>query len=238
MRTTLRILAGLGAWFATGLSIGPAFAAEVQTQLLVYRVFEPGGQSYVSRILVTPTHLRLDQGEDDAGFILFDRVGRIVYSINPDDRTILRIKPEERERGLPAALQLQIELVEEQGMPAVSGNKPEYWRLLVNGKSCRSAVVAPGLMPKATRAYSEYLDLLAYQHLDSLAGIPEEMRDPCDLAVNIYAPLAIWRKGLPLREWSEQDWGQELIDYREAFPVDETGFRLPEDYRTISLGGS
>lgn len=226
---------GWGLVFAL-VTIQTSSATELQSQLLVYRVFEPGSEPYVSRILVTDETLRLDQGEGDEGFILFDRVRKIIHSVNAGDRTVLKIKPPLGEKNLPAEFKLRAELVEEEGMPVLSGNQPEYWRLLVNEQLCRSAVVVPGLMSEAVRAYGEYLDLLAYQHLAALDQTPKEMHDPCDLVMHIYAPTILLQKGLPLREWSEQDWGQELADYRESYPISEESLRLPKDYRVITLG--
>ncbi|MCP3865861.1 MAG: UDP-2,3-diacylglucosamine hydrolase [Aestuariibacter sp.] len=197
---------------------------------------EPGSEPYISRILVTGDYLRMDQGQGDVGFILLNRRERIIYSVNPDDKTILQISPGLMKKSLPKEIDLQAKITEVKQMPELSGRKSEYWQFFVNDKLCRSAVVAPGLMPEAIRAYAEYLDLLAFQHLSTVQAIPAEMQDPCDLAVHVYRPLSVLDKGLPLREWVEQGQLQELIDYRQSFKVPDDSFKLPEDFVRTTLG--
>jgi hypothetical protein len=216
---------------------GAVAATEITAQLLVYRVTEPGTEPYVSRLLSTPAFLRLDQGRHDSGFILLDRKAKIIYSVNPEDRTILLIDPPRQERKPPSSLRLSARRQTASGIPEVAGRSPEYWQFLVDDRLCRSAVLVPGLLPQANAAYAEYLDLLAYQQLASLAVIPQELQDPCDRAVHVYTPLAVLEKGLPLREWHETGWRQELVDFREAFSVSSDSFELPGDYHRVPLGG-
>jgi len=231
MRKTLKVLLGLG-W----LMSGAVAAAELSAQLLVYQVVEAGAEPYVSRLLTTPDFLRLDQGRQDSGFILLDRKARVIYSVNGEDHSILVIDPPQKARNTPPSLQLSAKRKAQPGMPQVAGKTPEYWEFFVNDRLCRSAVVVPGLLPRARTAYAEYLDLLAYQQLLTQAAVPEELQDPCDMAIHIYAPLAVLDKGLPLREWHESGWRQELVDFREAFAVPSASFELPADYQRVPLG--
>ena len=216
---------------------GAAAAAEVSAQLLVYRVSEPGSEPYISRLLSTPAYLRLDQGRHDSGFILLDRKAGIIYSVDAEDRSILVINPPRRERQPPSSLLLSAKRQAQSDMPEVAGKPPEYWQFLVNDRLCRSAVVVPGLLPLANAAYGEYLDLLAYQQLATQAAVPAELQDLCDQAISIYAPLAVLQKGLPLQEWHESGWRQELIDFRAEFSISSDSFELPADYHRVPLGG-
>ena len=213
-----------------------AAAADSTAQLLVYRVIEPGGEPYISRLLSTPAFLRLDQGRDDTGFILLDRKAKVIYSVNGEDHSILVIDPPLQERKTPSSLRLSSRRLEEAGMPQVAGKSPEYWQFLVDDRLCRSAIVVPGLLPLAKAAYAEYLDLLAYQQLVTQAAVPAQLQDPCDTAIHIYAPLAVLDKGLPLKEWHASGWRQELVDFRDEFAISSDSFELPADYRRESLG--
>ena len=234
MRATLRLALATPFLFLLFLSLAASAENDRSAQLLVYRVTEPAGEPYISRILVTEDFLRMDQGQEDDGFILLDRKQEVIYSVNGDDRTILQLDPERGERTLPPGMQLQARIIKGQEMPTLPGRKTEYWGFYVNGELCRSAVVAPELMPGAVRAYGEYLELLAFQHYATQAEVPAELQDSCDQAVYIFEPLAVLIKGLPLREWGKQGvW--ELIDYREEFKVSSTGFVLPEDFQRIPL---
>jgi hypothetical protein len=232
MRTGLTLVFLLG-WLLSGA----VAATDITAQLLVYRVTEPGSEPYISRLLSTPTHLRLDQGRHDSGFILLDRETRIIYSVNSEDHTILVIDPPRQERKPPASLLFSANRQAVSDMPEVAGKLPEHWQFQVNGRLCRSAVVAPGLLPLANAAYAEYLDLLAYQQLATQAAVPAELQDPCDQAIHIFAPLAVLHKGLPLREWHESGRRQELIDFREEFSISSDSFALPADFRRVPLRG-
>ena len=230
-RTLKDIFFGLGLLFSAALT-----GAELKAQLLVYRVAEPGNQPYISRLLVTPEYLRLDQGQQDPGFILLDRKARIIFSVNSEERRILVIEPPRQERKLPSSLRLSENRQLEADMPQVAGKTPEYWQFLVNARLCRSAVVVPGLLPQANAAYAEYLDLLAYQQQETQAAMPAELQDPCETAIHVYAPLAVLDKGLPLREWHESGWRQELLDFQYEFNISSDSFELPADYQKVPLG--
>jgi hypothetical protein len=210
-------------------------ADPVNGQLLVYRVTEPGSEPYISRILVTPQYLRLDRGEADDGFILFKRPQATIYSVNSVEQTILEVAPKQAPSALPDGMKLTAEKVAGEATPELAGKQTDYWRFRVNGRLCRSAIVAPGLMSQAAHAYGEYLELLAMQHYATLDAIPREMRDACDEAVNIFEPLAVIAKGLPLREWDEMGGLQELLDYRDDYPVPAEDLLLPEGYQQIRL---
>ncbi|MCU7917288.1 MAG: UDP-2,3-diacylglucosamine hydrolase [Candidatus Thiodiazotropha sp. (ex Epidulcina cf. delphinae)] len=219
----------------------PGFAAvagDQQADLLVYRVEEAGSEPYLSRILVTPGFLRMDQDNENGGFILYDREAQIIYSVDPDERSILVIEPERGQRRLPEEMKLSIEKLSDIDAPAVSGSKPEHWRMTVNGTTCQQTVVAPGLMPQGVAAYRDYLDLLAYQHVTSLAAIPAEYRDGCDDAIHVFAPSALLEKGLPLRTWDANGNQQTLIDFSADRAVSSDRFKLPADYRQVPMSST
>jgi len=234
MRKTLKSVAGC-ILMLLSLLVTQVFADQVQAQLLVYRVAESGAEPYISRLLVTPELLRMDQGQGDAGYILFERKARIIYSVNPDDETILIVNPSENSLAPPDDLKLSARQVEGESIPLVAGQTPQHWEFLANGQVCRHAIVLPGVMSGATEAYSEYLDLLAYQQQTSLAAIPVEFQTPCDLAMHIYAAHSVLEKGLPLHEWDGEGRQQELVDFREGFSIPVESFQLPEGFRRVKM---
>ena len=236
MRKTLNHAVMGCIWMLLSLIGGSAHAGQIDVQLLVYQVKEPEADPYISRLLVSADYLRLDQGEADAGFILLDRRARVIYNVNADDELILVIEPKDAAGEIPARLQPSERRVEVRGMPKVAGRQPQHWEFLAQDTLCRSAVVLPGVMPGATQAYAEYLGLLAGQQQANLASIPAEFQAPCDLLIHVYGSDAVLAKGLPLREWEEGGRQQELVDFRQVFPVAEGVFRLPEAYRRMQLG--
>ena len=68
-------------------------AAAKPADLLVYKVFEKGTEPYISRILITDQHIRLDEGAEQGNFTLYNRAEKTVYSIESTGKTILKLKP-------------------------------------------------------------------------------------------------------------------------------------------------
>jgi hypothetical protein len=237
MRTTsMRRIYRLCLCLLAGWVWQPAGAAEVEAGMLVYRVETPGEPDTISRLLTTPDYLRLDQGEADQGFILFDRRERVIYSVNPAEHSILEIDPPAANLETPADLNIEMKPVTIEDAPAVGGVKPVHWQLLANGGICREAILAPGLMPKSVAAYREYLLLLASQQAVSLQSIPEEFQSACDSALNVYAPDALLEKGLPLRLWDAQGYQEVLTEFKPdgRFPAEY--FTLPAGYEHVPMG--
>ena len=215
----------------------PLRAGEIDAALLVYRVDTPDSESSINRLLTTRDFLRLDQGAQDPGFILFDRKQRKIYSVTPSDRSILVIDPPAGDPKQPNDLKIEVVQGQADPMPEVDGVKPQHWTLLANGKSCREAEVAPGLMAEAVGIYADYLRVLAAQQALALPSIPEEFRDACDSAIHVYAPDALLRKGLPVMVRDGQGYQEALVDFRPVFPIPDDSFTLPTGFQETRMGG-
>jgi hypothetical protein len=218
---------------ATSLASG----AEVEAELLIYRVGSSVEEAYLNRLLATPGFLRLDRGEQDSGYILYDRRQGVVYSVDHEERSILVIDPPPLNDELAARAEaVEVRPVASESAPAVGGVRPQHWVLRRGGRQCREAYVLPGLMPNAVAAYAEYLGVLARQQALALPAIPAEVQDACDNAVHLLAPDALLRKGLPLKVWDEQGYRESLIDFRAEFQVPEGDFTLPAAYTRVPMG--
>jgi hypothetical protein len=238
MRTTLkRPFLALLLLVMPLLATLPASGAEVAAELLIYRISSPAEEIYLNRLLVTPEFLRLDRGEQDSGYILYDRRQGVVYSADHEERSILIIDPPPLNKELAAqATAIEVKPVASEKAPVVGGVTPQRWVLRAGGRQCREAYVLPGLMSNAVAAYGEYLSVLARQQALALPAIPAEFQDACDNAVHLLAPDALLRKGLPLKVWDEQGYRESLIDFREGFQVPESDFTLPDDYSRMPMG--
>ncbi len=237
MRRTLngRLYAGLIATWVW-LTALPVMAAETEAQLLLYRMQAPGEGSTLNRFLVTPSFLRLDHGERDSGYILFDRQAQLIYSVNHKERSILVIDPPSMTEALAAqAPVIEVKSVEPVEAPAVAGVKPQRWLLTAAGRTCREAFVLPGAMSEAVAAYGEYLNVLARQQAVGQAAIPAEFQDACDSAIHVYAPASLLDKGLILKVWNDQNYREELLDFRRDFKVSERDFVLPQGYQRVPM---
>ena len=123
--------------------------------LLVYRVWEQGAEPYLSRVMVTPGHVRLDEGSDGAGYTLFDRNNERIYNVSVDDRSILVLDSAQPLPALPDTLVLQEQVEADTGAPLVAGQRPNHVRLLANGELCAELVTIESVMEEAVRGLTE-----------------------------------------------------------------------------------
>ncbi|MCU7932774.1 MAG: hypothetical protein KZQ90_18405 [Candidatus Thiodiazotropha sp. (ex Codakia rugifera)] len=211
----------------------PVMASDQLADVLVYSVHEAGGEAVVSRLLITPTMLRIDQGKQDDDYILYDKRAETIYSVTPDEQSILVIHPDRAKRQIPGDMKLSIEQLSDVNAPNVGGSKPEHWRMTVNGEICQEAILAPGLMSRSLVLYGDYLTLLANQHFVSLDAIPVEYRAPCEDAVHVFVPTVFLDKGLPIRKWDKGGNQERLVEFSSNQSVSADYFVLPADYQQV-----
>lgn len=202
---------------------------------LVYGVNEPGVAPYADRMLVTPAHLRIDQGDAGDGFLLFDRRSGAIYSISEEEKAVLILQPRPVAPALPEGLQLTEQKTEQVDAPPIGGLQPVEYGFFANGELCRSAVVVPGLLEEARRALREYERVLAFQQVASLANTPKEMQTPCDLATYVHAPGREFAHGLPINVWDPSGHARRLIDFATDRELPAAWFELPPDYPQQTL---
>ncbi|MES9968798.1 MAG: hypothetical protein ABW092_02115 [Candidatus Thiodiazotropha sp.] len=210
-------------------------ADESRAGLLKFAVQEANGNQVTRRLLVTPKMLRIEQLGQDKGYILYDREAMTIYSVTPEERSILVIQPQPESVQPPQGMRLKVERLADFDGPAIGGNKPQHWRLIVNDTTCRNVILVPGLMLDALKAYGDYLALLANQHYLSLGAIPDEYRDSCDDAIHVFAPDLLLKKGLPIRVWDQLGNRERLLDYASRYQVSSSLFQLPADYEFVPM---
>lgn len=214
------------------LAVTPAFAESAA--LLVYKVWEQGGDPYISRILVTPTHVRLDEGQDTGDYTLLDRAAGVVYNVSAEDHSVLVMAPGEVSPPAQPALMLDATDEPDTQAPKVAGRTPHRVELLANGERCTTLTVLPDTMEAALAGLRDLRRVLARVQARSLAAMPQDLQTACELASTVYAPTRALDHGLPL---SEQSPGrvQVLLDYMPDFEVDGGLFGVPSGYQRIEM---
>ena len=211
-----------------------AGTAAGQAGLLVYQVWEEGIEPYVSRVLVTEDHVRLDEGGDGGGYTLFDRQQEIIYNVQTEDRSILVLNAQGPATDGGDSLILNEEVKLDQAAPKVAGEQPKEVRLFANGELCSEMVVVEGVMEDALEGLRELKLSLARIQSATLESMPLSMRTPCDLAANLYAADRPLSFGLPLQERSTGR-SQSLVDFAPDHPADDALFELPVDFSRRSM---
>lgn len=212
----------------------PAGAGDIGADLLVYRVEESGIEPYISRFLITADYLRMDEGDDDGGYTLYERFSGVIYNVDPEERSVLVIDPPSSRPPSPLVLELSEETLPAAALSPVDGIVPRRHRLLVNGHACEEIVAADGVMAAATVALADFYDRLADQHGTVVPGIPGDLIDPCDLAQHVYAPRRPYSLGLPIEQRSARV-HRVLADHAEGVPADEDFFRVPDTFRRVAM---
>ena len=211
-----------------------AGAASGPAAMLVYQVWEEGTEPYISRVLVTEDHVRLDEGGDGGGYTLFDRQQEILYNVQVEDRSILVISANEPLSDAGDSLILNEEVKVDEAAPKVAGAQPKEVRLFANGELCSEMVVVEGVMEDALDGLRDLKLSLARIQSATLKSMPLSMRTPCDLAANVYAADRPLNFGLPLQERSSGR-SQSLVDFVSEYPADDAMFELPADFSRRSM---
>ena len=219
----------------------PGFAADDGSPngiILSYDEQEAGVDAYPLRILVVPGYLRMDDGDDQGDFMLFNRHTRTIFNIIREDRDILVIEHSAPATGQGAQPQLDlgVEKIEDKNIPRVDGMLPEIYRFTAANDVCLEAVVVPGLLPPAVQALGEYGRILADRQQRTLENTPVEFRTPCFLSRYVYVPNRHLEKGLPIREWDNSGYRRTLTDFSENVPIEPALFELPAGYTRRTLG--
>jgi len=236
-------LIGLLMIAAVAMGATPVFALDetVEVLKLDYQEWEPGGDPYASRALITPQFMRLDYGVDGEGFILFDREAGMVYSVQVEDRRILEVAAlADDAAGIgepPIPLVLAQSSEADDNAPSLGGRQPVITEFTVNGELCQQTVSIAGLLPEAVAAWREFALLMAAQRATTLHNTPPEFWQACSLANEIYAPTRYLQQGLPIRAYSGSGISRELRSFEPGVSMSAALFELPEGYQRFRIGG-
>lgn len=218
-------------WFA--LLLTACTPSAPTTVFLSFTEAERGGEPYPVRMLVTERYLRIEDGDGQSGFILFDRRARTIYSVSHSGRTTLVIKPLPVNLPMPQRFE-QAEQRDPATFPAVDGHKVVHYSLLTNGENCFDVYAADDLLPEAVRALREYHDTLAGEQARMQAGVPAAFQSACDLADFVFVPARYLAHGFPVRQINHAGVTRQLVDFKTGVPVEPNLFELPKDYREIT----
>ncbi len=202
-----------------------------EADLLVYKVQEPGVENYFSRILVTPTRLRMDEGSDTGGYTIYDRKTGLIFNVDPEEETVIVFEPPSLQPTPPESMKLGIQTQVEKKAPQVEGKQPVSVKLLANKKLCRELLVIDNGMGDAIAALRELYKALARVQYPT-AHMPGNNMSECELSEFVYAPQRAWEHGLPL--WDVMGGKRRLlVDFRRHYSVREELFQVPENYERV-----
>jgi len=197
---------------------------------------EKGIDPYRVRLIVSKKFLRFDDGDSTSGFILYNRVNKIIYNVNDDEKTIMEIHPKRKSVISPIKLNnKENKIAELKDAPKINNTVPVKYDLLTNDSLCLGIVAVKGLLPMATKALREFQQALADDSTFTLDNIPADMQDPCNLSMNTFASTRHLKYGFPIQAWTPKGYSRSLVGFDEDFKDSETLFTLPTQYRSFTV---
>lgn len=205
------------------LCAGTAQAADMAVLRFVDQ--DPGDPPYLTRVLVTPAFLRMDDGQDDGDFVLLDRRARKVINVMRGSRLAMVFSPGK----LPAKpANWKPRLSVEAGAPGT-----RRFKLSIGGVVCSEGVAAARAVPDAARALAEFKAVLAASQYRVWQDSPRAMQHDCDLANQVWESGATLGLGLPLEE-REFTGRSRRFESEATEPVRPELFRIPEGMPEIA----
>ena len=205
----------------------PAFAlAETASMTEIrYEDAEPGQVPYLSRLLIQADRLRLDHGQDGNDYILFDASVRSLFQVSSESRRILEIPVIPVRYDWPQAWQLRVE---------AGGSKAnKTLRVELDGRLCLD-LRSTDLLREQMALLAAFQVALAGNQARTWQATPEDLRDPCVLAVEVREAGIEYRQGLPLLIRYGDGRQRRYLSHSEQ-PLRPELFRLPEGYERFAL---
>lgn len=195
---------------------------------LRYQDQDAGDSPYLTRILITDRHLRLDQGRDHGDFILLDRKFGVLTNVTRDQKRMMQLP----RKSLPASPPTY--RIEEKVMVIRPGTVRV--QLYSGATRCSETVAAQKLLPEAAKALAEYKNALAYTQWQTYQNTPADMQQACDLVQHVWGATRSLAHGLPLEEQDYAGRSRVLVASGRK-SVKPALFRLPRGYAVIAPPG-
>jgi len=214
-------------WFLLCLlGVGAAHAADMT--VLRYVDQDPGGEAYLTRLLVTPDYLRMDSGEDGGDFVLLDRRAQRAYTVMRDNKMAMVFTRVAVPLPPPS---WNVKLLLEPEQPG-----KQAFSLRVNGLTCSEGVAQRGVAVDAVRAMAELKAALAATQYRVWRDSPVDLQHDCDVANQVWESDTTLKLGLPQFERDFSGRTRSLQGQTRARLKPEL-FRLPPGMAEMAAPG-
>lgn len=212
-----------------GLCSSMAVADKIKSLALFYAEVEQGTQAQNMRYIINDQFLRIDNGDDNADYILFDVNLKKIFSVNHDDQTILHIDKYKWTQP-KFKFDVNIEQAVLKGAPKVQDKTVYAYHVKADNKTCTSVFLIKNIHPNEMNVLYEYQRVLSGQQVATLKNTPEEFQTPCFLVDQVYHAGEYYKLGLPLRIHFSRNYDKLLKDIKTG-EFDQHLFELPESYK-------
>lgn len=204
---------------------------------LSYIEREPGVDDYEVTMLVTNQYIRIDEVNENSGYILYDDKEKTIYSVSHHDHSVLVVNEHVfTQDDSPAPY--EIEYLQLADAPAVSGRNIFNYRVFTGKgdaeETCTEIQLVENLLPEVTSLLANYQKVVSGQLVKMTDNKVNSIQNACYYIDQIYNTGAYYSKGLPIQEWHSNDRSRILLSYK-AISHDPEKFKLPENYRHFSM---
>ncbi len=219
-----------GIIFLISLMFSNVVTAEKQKSLaLYYDEIEAGAGVQNIRYLINNQFVRIDDGSDKADFVLFDVNKKIIYSINHDDQTILKIDDNKWQQP-EFDFNVNIQNNAMSDAPKIQNKTVYAYSVKADEKLCTEVFMIKDTYADEMKILYEYQQVLSGQQVATLNHTPKEMQTPCFLIDQVYHAGDYFNMGLPVKISYSRDYIKFLNDFK-YIDIESNLFDLPESYK-------
>lgn len=203
---------------------------------LLYVEREPGIEDYDVTILISDRYIRVDDGGDKSGFIVYDDKERVIYSVSHTDQSVLVIN-HHAFSAADSPVKAEVEYLQLADAPTVSGKEIYNYRVHVENKSedtCLEVQLVENILPDARELLQNFQSVIAGQQVLLTDNKITEEQTECYFLDQIYNKGAYYEKGLPIQEWHSNERSKILTSYNRVH-VETDKFNIPEKYKKFSV---
>lgn len=208
--------------------------------LVLFVEQEDGVEPYQTRMIITNDFVRIDDGEGDQDFVLFNRKSKVVHSVTSSEKTIMAIHEKKLKQGQKFEPPFKLthaskEMPAMKDAPTIEGEKAKHYQLITNDRVCYDVIAVKGLMPHVVKALVEFHKHMATDSYVTFNNLPADMHDACDMTATTFRPGRQFEFGFPIQEWGKRNYSRSLIDYNVNYKVEPNLFKLPEGYKRYTV---
>ena len=152
----------------TGLLITQLSHAEQDAMVFWYQEKEAIAQPVMMRYVVTDDFMRIDEGNINDDYILFDADKKEIYSINQQDQTILHIKNFKWEKP-DFSFDTSVVVHTLDDAPQIAGKQVQHYQLKAVNDVCTSVQFVPGMFKNEMKMFYDYQAVLSGQQAQVVA---------------------------------------------------------------------
>jgi len=213
----------------------PAYAGTIKSLALHYDELEKSAGVQNMRYLINQQFMRIDNGDDNADYILFDVNKKIIYSVNHNDQTVLKI---EYKAWVQPEFDFKVNINQAvlKDAPKIQNKTVYIYNVNAAEQTCTSVYLIKNIYTAEMEIMYLYQKVLSGQQVATLNNTPKEMHTPCFLVDQVYHSGDYFQLGLPVKINYSRDYAKFLKDFK-YIEVNEKLFSLPEKYQEYKAFG-